>query len=587
MKHSPVLTRLFFAACLPLLMLGSSSCAGSRSTAASAEGEPGTVKRGGKDNQQVIEITYIEGVRARQLGDPALADLRFREVIKLDPENGAAHYELARLRFEAGDVGSALPLATRAASLEPENYYIVELEADLLTLSAQFDRAAEACARLAILRPNNPEPYFRLAFNRQQSGDLAGALEAFTEVEERFGPEPSLLMEKHRIHLMQGNLEAAAEELEKLVRLYPDDPQHYEMLARVYENNNEPVKAAEVYEKLLTMEGENPALLLRAAMIYGIKGDYSTYREKAEEAFDSREVNIDAKVGFLIPWVDSLGTDFPTREFVFDLNERMVKAHPDNPKSHALQGDFLYYTDRKADARASYLRSLALEQGIFDVWRQVFQIDLEGGQEDSLAAITARAMGYYPNQPAVYYFNGYANLQEDRPEEAVSSLKRALPMTISNQDLRADVFSLLGDAYHAIEAHEESDAAYRNSLAIDPDNGFVLNNFAYYLSLRGEHLDEAEKMAAHAVEGDPESPSFLDTYAWVLYQRGSYSKARTWQEKALAAGGAGSAVQQDHYGDILFRLGLVDEAVTAWEKARELGDDSPELARKIAERRLP
>lgn len=552
-------------------------------------------RKAGKDldekDQQVLEITFIEGVRARQLGNEELAVARFAEVLDMDPNNGPALYELARLAFEAGDVPGALPLAVKASELEPDNYYIVEMAADMLTLTGQFEAAAAACMRLTELRPNQPEPYFRLAYTQQQSGDLKGALDAYGEVETRFGPEPSLLLERHRIHLMEGNLDQAAEELERLVALFPDDPEHYEMLARVYESNNEPEKAAAVYDQLLSMEDDNPELLLRAASIYGMKKDYANYRQKAQDAFASEAVNIDAKVAFLVPWIDSLGTDFPTQEFVFDLNQRMVRAHPDDPKSHALYADFLYHSDRKEEARSNYLRSLENEKGIFDVWRQVFQIDLELGHEDSLAAITERAMDYYPNQPAVFYFNGYANLREDKAEAAVRSLKRALPMAIGNDPFRADIQSLLGDALHQLERHEESDEAYRASLAIEPDNAFVLNNFAYYLSLRGTGLEEAEKMAAHAVELEPENASFLDTYAWVLYNLAKYKQAREWQEKALAAGGENSSVQQEHYGDILFRLDLVDSAVSAWEKALELAgakaDNRAELQRKISERRLP
>jgi Flp pilus assembly protein TadD len=579
------MTRLPVLLALALLV---TACAGGKE-ALSGEGPGDDVRarRGKEADPQVVQITYIEGVRARQLGDPGLAERRFNEVLELDPDNAAARYELARLRFEDGDVADALPLAVRAAELEPDNPYYVELQADLLTVTGQFDAAAAACRRLAELRPDDLEPWFRLAYNRQQSGDLDGALEAYGQVQERFGAQPSLLLEKHRIHLMRGDLEAATAELEELVRLFPDDPQHFELLARAYESNNRPDLAAGLYERLLGMEGENPALLLRAATIYGRKGDHATYRAKAVEAFSSPEVDIDAKVAFLVPWIDSLGTDFATRDFVFDLNERLVRTHPDDPKSHALRGDFLYHDGEKAAARDSYLRSLEAEKGIFDVWRQVFQIDLETGNEDSLAAITARAMDYFPNQPSVFYFNGYANLRTERAETAVSSLRRALPMSIGNDAFRADIQSLLGDALHELGRHDESDEAYRASLAINPENAFVLNNFAYYLSLRGEHLEEAGDMASRAVELDPENPSFLDTYAWVLYGLGEYRKAREWQEKALAAGGASSPVQQEHYGDILFRLGQVDAAVDAWNKARELGGDSPALDRKIAERRLP
>ncbi|MBI1193887.1 MAG: tetratricopeptide repeat protein [Bacteroidetes bacterium] len=533
-----------------------------------------------------LELDYIEGVRARQLGDLGLAEARFQDVLRADPVNAAAYFELARLRFEAGDIARAIPMAQRATLLENDNPYYTELYADMLTLTNQYDKAAAAFQELVKLRPDNPEPYFQLAYTLQQSGQLNDALKAYDEVQSRFGAESSLFLEKHRIYVQQGKLDKAAIELEQVVRLNPDDPQYYEMLARIYESDNKPDKAAEVFEKLLVLESSNPGLLLQAARIYRSKKDYVRYKERSQEAFDQEAISIDAKVGFLLPWIDSLGTEFATRDFVFDLNQRLIKAHPRDPKSHALNGDFLFHDKRLEEARASYMNSLALEPSIFDVWRQVFAIDLELRQNDSLAAVTSRAADIFPNQPAPFYFSGYANIQLDRPEEAVKSLKRALPMSLSNPPLRSDVYSLLGDAYHSLNDHANSDESYEKSLEIRPDNAFVLNNYAYYLSLRKENLERAAQMAAQANELSPGNASFEDTYAWVLFQLGRYPEAKLWQEKALANGGEKSAVQNEHYGDILFRLGQEERAVEAWKKARELGGASEVLDRKISERRF-
>ncbi len=533
-----------------------------------------------------LELDFIEGVRARQLGDPALAEARFQDVLNADPNNAAAFFELARLRFEAGDISKAIPLAQRATQIDPANPYYTELYADMLTLTNQYDKAAEAFRNLAALRPDNPEPYFQMAYTLQQAGQLGDALKAYEEVENKFGAEPSLLLEKHRIYLQQGKLDKAAAELEKLVEMQPEDPQYYEILARIYESDNKPDKAAEVFEKLLALEGSNPTLLLQAARIYRSKKDVVRYQARAREAFDAGQVPIDAKVDFLLPWIDSLGTGFATRDFVFDLNQRMINVHPDDPKAHALYGDFLFHDKKLAEARASYLNSLAIEQNIFDVWRQVFAIDLDLKQNDSLRAVTSRASDIFPNQAASFYFNGYANLQLDNPDEAIRSLKRALPMSIGNSPLRADIFSLLGDAYHSLGDDAGSDENYAKSLELEPDNAFVLNNYSYYLALRKENLDLASAMAAKANELSPGNSSFEDTYAWVLYQDGKYEQARIWQEKAMANGGDSSPVQNEHYGDILFRLGLEDRAVAAWQRARELGAGSENLNRKISERRL-
>ena len=45
-----------------------------------------------------------------------------------------------------------------------------------------------------------------------------------------------------------------------------------------------------------------------------------------------------------------------------------------------------------------------------------------------------------------------------------------------------------------------------------PENVTVLNNYAYYLSLRGQHLEKAKKMSKKTIELFPEEANYLDTF---------------------------------------------------------------------------
>jgi predicted negative regulator of RcsB-dependent stress response len=116
-------------------------------------------------------------------------------------------------------------------------------------------------------------------------------------------------------------------------------------------------------------------------------------------------------------------------------------------------------------------------------------------------------------------------------------------------------------------------------LSINPDNALVLNNYAYYLALRKDKLDKAEKMIKKALDISPNSPNFIDTYAWVLYQQKKYKEAesvlRTIIDKKV------SGIVLEHYGDILFKLNKIDQALEYWNKAKEAGNNSDKLQKKI------
>jgi tetratricopeptide (TPR) repeat protein len=109
----------------------------------------------------------------------------------------------------------------------------------------------------------------------------------------------------------------------------------------------------------------------------------------------------------------------------------------------------------------------------------------------------------------------------------------------------------------------------------------VLNNYAYYLSLRNENLDRAKEMAMKSVELDPYNSNNLDTYAWVLYKLEDYKNALEWIKKAYNNSGGASGVVLEHYGDILIKLGKKDEALKYWKLAREKTDYSEYLDGKI------
>jgi Tfp pilus assembly protein PilF len=119
------------------------------------------------------------------------------------------------------------------------------------------------------------------------------------------------------------------------------------------------------------------------------------------------------------------------------------------------------------------------------------------------------------------------------------------------------------------------------ALKFEPSNAVVLNNYAYYLSLRNTSLEKAEAMAKKANELSPDQASFQDTYGWVLYMRGNYQNARFWLEQALENGGDKDATMLDHFGDVQLKLNNPDEAVKFWNKAIEAGGDRAIIQPKI------
>ncbi len=82
---------------------------------------------------------------------------------------------------------------------------------------------------------------------------------------------------------------------------------------------------------------------------------------------------------------------------------------------------------------------------------------------------------------------------------------------------------IMGDILNKKGLEEESFAAYDSCLQWKDDNVTALNNYAYYMSLKGVELHKAEQMSYKTIKAEPKNGTYLDTYAWILFMEERYA----------------------------------------------------------------
>ncbi|MBK5283889.1 MAG: tetratricopeptide repeat protein [Bacteroidia bacterium] len=213
-------------------------------------------------------------------------------------------------------------------------------------------------------------------------------------------------------------------------------------------------------------------------------------------------------------------------------------------------------------------------------------LDEELRDWDGLIADSEDALNKFPNQPLPYLFSGEAKIQKKKYSDGIASLNAGLKLVVDDKKMEASFYSTLGDAYHQMKEHAKSDENYDKALEIDSKNATVLNNYGYYLSLRGERLAKADSMSKLSNVIVPDNASYEDTYAWILFKEKKYEDAKMWLEKALSHGGDKNATILEHMGDVIFRLGKTGEALDYWIKAKAAGADVTDLLdKKIADKK--
>lgn len=536
-----------------------------------------------KDSLLTREV-FFEALNEKLKENYQEAFVLFNKVLEIDPANDAAMYELANFSMAQNKPTEAERLIRNAVTVKPDNSWYWSLLADIYKKTNNISELVLVLEELIRLRPGKEDHYYDRANAFMILKKTDQAIAAYNEIESKFGSSQDLTAAKQRILLQQGKPEKVEEELEKQIADNPDNIRNYLYLSEVYVKSGDRNKALEILTRAKNIEPANAMVRLALADNYKVLKQFDNTFIELKVAFADPDLNIDEKVRIVLSFFPMFA-DVKARAFASELAAIMTKTHPDEAKAFAVYGDVLFQDKKYAEARDVYKKAVKLNDQIYQIWGQLIRIEVSLGDYQQAITDGEEALTIFPNQAELYLFTGIAYAQTKKHDKAVSYLTNAADLETEDNEVRAQIFSTQGDSYNALKKFKESDDAYEKSLAIDPDNAYVLNNYAYYLSLRGENLEKAEKMAKRSVQLDPNNASSEDTYAWILFKLKRYAEAKTWIEKALRNDTTNSSTQVEHYGDILYLLGERDLALQQWLKAKGKGPGSEILNRKINEKR--
>lgn len=510
----------------------------------------------------------------------------FQKCIKLDDSQAVPFYESAVINKEFGNFDLATEQIKKAVAIEKDNRWFVIAHAEILFSNQDFKNAATKFRRLIALEPGNEEFYFMLSETYIYANEFEKAIAVYNELEKYKGVDKVISMQKHKLYREVNDIKGAIKELQSILNTFPDDIEVMEILSELHLLNDEKEKAFELFKKIAVLAPENGRIHLTLADYYRQNGEKETSYNELKLAFKSTKLNIDTKVRILISYYQLITLNPEMSLQARELSEIMILAHPNDIKARSVYADILYADNQFQEAKEQYLYILQQDKNKSQIWSQVLFIEAEQKDYQALLKTSREALEYFPTDPLFYYFNGVSNKWFKNYEDAINSLEMGVDFVIDNQNLLLEFYSSLADVYHATKAHTLSDTYYEKVLAIDSNNILVLNNYAYYLSIRKVKLERAKAMSFKCNELEQNNGTYQDTYAWILYQMGDYVQAKTWMQKSLKNGGNTSAVVVEHYGDILYKLGDVQLAVEQWKRAKELGDGSKILSKKITEGRL-
>jgi tetratricopeptide (TPR) repeat protein len=524
---------------------------------------------------------FSDGIKEKLAGNDVKAIAKFEQALKIYPEDHASMYELSELYARRARLDESLEMMKKAVALNPENEWYQIRIAQLYKFQGDYESYADVYRYLLRLKPGSVEYFSELSSALLLLEKYDEALKVYEEIEKQMGINEMLSFQKQAIHQSRNDTKNAIAEIEKLSAAFPWEARYHAILAELYMKYGPKEKALEQYQKILQIEPSDPYIRISLAEYYKDASENEKAFEELLLAFANPELDIETKVQIMVLW-------FEGETFTDDLNKKAERiaeifqqVHPSSPRGFQLMADVFMRNKDFENARTNFLAALNLDKGVYLVWESLLFTDIQLEDFESLGKHAQEAMLLFPEQPLTYLFDGIAKFQLKDYAGALKSYETGRKFVVGNDRLLAEFFSNIGDTQHSLGNHPASDASYDKALAINPVNNLVLNNYAYYLSLRGENLEKALKMSEKAIELEPENPSYLDTYAWILYKMGDYEKALIWIEKSIQFAEPANGTLLEHYGDILYKLGRKAEASEQWKKARTAGETSDLIDKKI------
>jgi len=533
----------------------------------------------------LIKELYFRGIQQKSSGQLVAAENTFDKLVLLQPENDAAHFELARIYLEKEDYPAAERAAKRATDLNPDNEWYWSILLDSYKGTGNVKAMPAVFDELVRLDPDKASHYHDKAYALYLDKQYEASLAVYDTIASRFGETDDQYLTRYQIFLAKGDTRSAISELEQLVSKKPKESKAYILLAELYTETKQSKRAIALLEEAGTLFPNEPLILLSKSDTYLALGKQKQAYDYLRQAFRSEKLDIDAKAGVLYTAISD--RKYPVdAKVVMDLADLLAASYPREAKAHAVKGDVYMQLQALESARQAYLDALDVNRYIDGVWQQLLQVELQLGRYNDVTMHGKEALALFPNHPLILFFTGHGFLGNRNYQEARVHLESAL--NHANEEhtpLLTQVYSNLGDIYNALAMHAESDVAYEEAIALDSTNAYALNNYAYYLALRREKLPLAAKMSKKSNEITPNYASYEDTYAWVLFQQGKYREALTWIERAIKHAEEPSDTLLEHYGDILAKTGNIGGAVGQWKRAKAIseaaGKDIDRLSRKI------
>ena len=367
-----------------------------------------------------------------------------------------------------------------------------------------------------------------------ETGKLDEALEQFQRIHAADSTNDAAYYYMGMCEYALGHQEKAAEMLKKAVSMDGDNSWYRNSLASVYLNMGLTQEAAPLLKKLVEefpQAYNNPYMLTLLG-----DSELRQYKDSLALGWYDRALEID-----------------PSYAPAEMSKAELYRMRGNNPAFFVSLEKVIRNSEVIPEAKSKYLESMMerMDPKFWWVW---------GEQICSLIDVCVEM---HPEDMGSRWLKVNTCAIKEDWDGAISQCRDIADVSKAKGDREnfSKAYSTIGDILHENKADERGAfAMYDLALKADPENAAVLNNYAYYLSLKGKNLRKALKMSKITIEKEPDNATYLDTYGWILHLLRKDAESKPYFKHALIYGGRESKVILEHYSEVLKALNEEDLA---------------------------
>jgi len=539
---------------------------------------------------RVYDHFFLEAMMQREKGNNDAAFDLLRRCLEINPSAAEAYYFLAQYYLALQDTEKSLEFFQKSASLNPDNVTFMETLAQVYIRQQNFTGAISVIEDL-YNRDKTREDLLETLFQLyQQVEDYNSAVSVLERLESIDGKSERLSLAKSEIMTRMGNRQGAVAEMEALAKQYPNDLNYLAMYGEALMTNDQIDDALNVYHQVLKEDPDNSRVLLLLRTYYLSQGNIVLADSLAERVLLNEKASTNDKLYLLRQEVSASEQSGGDSTRVLGLFNKILSQPQADAEMAILCATYMNMKKMPKDTIDTVLqRVLQIAPDHVGARLQLVGSAWESDDMDRVIDLCSEARQYNPDEMAFYYYQGIAYYKRDCLDEALEAFQNGIGVINEESDpvIVSDFYAVMGDILHQKGMAEKAFEAYDSCLQWKDDNISCLNNYAYYLSERGEQLNKAETMSYKTIKAEPKNATYLDTYAWILFMQERYTEAKIYIDQALQNmnDSIDNSVIIEHAGDIYAQNKDIDRALGFWRDAQVKMPENALLNRKIKQKK--